>query len=466
MKIRLIENGICKEIRLHNVIKEIEKTLKELNNLPYEFRKNNTIIITFCDDLIHNYVLTKIIFKKGFIHLPLSLSSRRDLDNYINEVKPIAVVNYSLNNDFWIRYYDDFNIIKSDNNKPYLCSSTSGTTGKSKVIIFGEDTKKLRANHMIETFRINNMDTILCSSPYTHSLGQRLIHVAMNAKANIVYMNKFKKKDFVNAFIFKNVSFAIPVTTHLEICIDELYRTKDHRIIISSSGSLSKNTRSQFIRKFGAIAYEMYGLSELGTCTLTSLANQKDKSYMGECVKGCNLEIIENNKEKIFYHSKKHKIGKIAAMTNWAFLGYVIDKKFINITKLLENNLLVTDDFGFLDNNVLHFISRENDNVKVSGYKVSTKDIQERLSKFDPELKIIVTSVDFEKIGNAICCAIFDNHDHKIRSNLREFAIANLESYMRPLIYKDYSSIPLLENGKTDIQTIKSDFSALLKNRD
>ena len=70
------------------------------------------------------------------------------------------------------------------------------------------------------------MDTILCSSPYITSW-TRLIHVAMNAKANIVYINKFKK-DFVNAFIFKNV-FEYRSQRILKF-VDGVYRTKDHRM--------------------------------------------------------------------------------------------------------------------------------------------------------------------------------------------------------------------------------------------
>ena len=462
MQITLIESGIVKKIKLQNVIIDLENNLRELKNISSKYRLNNTIVITFCDDLIYNYIFTKILYKLGFIHLPMGSNLNKNNDNFINEIEPIVVIKYDINKKLSFSIKKNFCILKVKKQRPYLCSSTSGTTGKSKIIIFGEDTKKLRAKQIIELFKIDSSDTVFCSSPYTHSLGQRLIHVAMNSNANIVYINKFNKKDFINAFVENNVTLSIPISTHLEICQDKLYRTNDHRIIISSSASLSNKIRKSFMEKFGEISYEMYGLSELGTCTLTRLNNQITKTYMGEPVKGCELKII-NEKDKNLIAKEGFRVGRIAAYTKWSFLGYVIDKKFIDSKLFLKDNFFITDDYGYLDNkNILHFISRNNDIIKVGGYKVSCMDIKERLSRIDQSINLFITSVKMQKIGDAICCAILNSTNKNIVNLLREYAIANLESYMRPVIYKEYKVLPLLDNGKINVHSIKNDFSKLL----
>ncbi len=464
MHITLIEKGTKKKVELQNVINSLRKELQSLDFVNSEYKNNNSIIITFSDDLIFNYALTQIIYEKGYIHLPFSLDSLSKLENYLEEIKPIFVIQHLPNEKkLIINHQNDFCLLKVGKVRPYLCASTSGSTGKSKIIVFSKTKKLLRAKLMVERFNLSSKDTVFCSSPYSHSLGQRLIHVAIKANSNIVYINKFNEQDFIEAFQRNKVSFSIPVTTHLEICGHKLERNKFHKTIISSSGSLSEKTKKEFINKFKNISYEMYGLSEFGTCTITSLKEQSSKSYMGKCLSSCQIKIIY---EKDKFNIDKYQVGKIALMNDWAFSGYIIERKFMHISNFLKNGLFITDDCGFLDeNNNLYFISRDIDILKVSGYKVSCKDIQDRISKYDPSLNIFITSIEHEIIGQAICCAIFSAKNENICEKVREFSIKNMESYMRPVVYKHFNKMPLLENGKKDLISIKSDFTKLIKSQ-
>ncbi|HLD46100.1 MAG TPA: class I adenylate-forming enzyme family protein, partial [bacterium] len=66
----------------------------------------------------------------------------------------------------------------SDRNE-FLIAFSSGSTGTPKPTILSQQNKLLRAQQSWDLYDLTSDDVVLCASPYFHSLGQRLVYVAL-----------------------------------------------------------------------------------------------------------------------------------------------------------------------------------------------------------------------------------------------------------------------------------------------
>ncbi len=444
-----IENESKKKVNVEEIEELIERILKKIDGLEDGKGK---VVISLLIDLVESYVLTQKLEEKNILHIPVNPNIKKEgLIDLIRNLMPICIITKE-GKEYVSKKNQTSKSYAFREEDGYLGSLSSGTTGKSKVIVYSKNTKIWRAKQMIKKFKITSNDNILCSSPYFHSLGQRLIHVGMLSNSRITYINEFKKEDFIYAFRRMNVTFAIPVTTHIEICKKEIKKEESHRVIISSSGSLKNRYRKEFIKEFKDICYEMYGLSEYGTCTYNKFEESMKEGCVGKTAEGMQIKIktdstdIEGN-------------GRICVKGKSSFLGYIREGRFIDSDSLVnDEGYFETDDIGCInENGFLIYKERVQDILKVGSNKVSCKDIEHRLSSLLNNIDLIIVGIEMDIVGDCICCAIFTREDINERV-VREEALKSLESHMRPMLYKVYKKYPVLDNGKVDLQRIKGDF--------
>ena len=105
---------------------------------------------------------------------------------------------------------------------------------------------------------------------------------------------------------------------------------------------------------------------------------------------------------------------------------------------------------GFKINNRLYFYSREDDQIKINGFRVELSEIDYYIRKFGA-LKSITVNIN----GKIISFVIFGNKDNK---KIIDYLKENIEGYKIPsrLIY--LKSFPINKNGKIDINLLKKNY--------
>ena len=105
----------------------------------------------------------------------------------------------------------------------------------------------------------------------------------------------------------------------------------------------------------------------------------------------------------------------------------------------------------------LYFVRRQDDTLKVSGKKVSPKEIEFVLESFPGIKESFVFGIEDYYLGNALKAIIIPERGCVLDKNgILEFCSANLEPSLVPHFLQIRDKLPLLENGKIDRETIKT----------
>ena len=79
--------------------------------------------------------------------------------------------------------------------KDFIITFSSGTTSLPKAVVYSQKIKYLRYLHMQKTFNVQKKDNIFSASPIDHSLGQRLLFLALLNGSNFIYSGKYNFSD-------------------------------------------------------------------------------------------------------------------------------------------------------------------------------------------------------------------------------------------------------------------------------
>ncbi|MFC3898207.1 amino acid adenylation domain-containing protein [Lentzea rhizosphaerae] len=97
----------------------------------------------------------------------------------------------------------------------------------------------------------------------------------------------------------------------------------------------------------------------------------------------------------------------------------------------------------------LEFLGRNDDQVKISGYRVELGEIESTL-RAHPDVQDCVTLVSTDETGHQRLVAFVVGSSDRHEAELHEFAAARLPQYMRPEAIVALDAFPLTANGKLD----------------
>ncbi|NOQ25906.1 MAG: amino acid adenylation domain-containing protein [Bacteroidales bacterium] len=126
------------------------------------------------------------------------------------------------------------------------------------------------------------------------------------------------------------------------------------------------------------------------------------------------------------------------------------DEKFVENSILNEKKLYKTGDLAkFLCDGNLEFIDRIDEQIKIRGYRVELKEIENCLLKH-PDIKECVT-IALDKEGEKSICSYIVLYNKKLNTDqIKDYLFRELPAYMIPAYFVELESIPLTGNGKVD----------------
>ncbi len=321
------------------------------------------------------------------------------------------------------------------NDLPYIVVSTSGSISEPKPIILTQNIKLKRIKIAQRTYKLDNNDIILVSTPMHHSLAQRGVLLGLTLGATVVLMDVFSPKQYLELIQKAQVTFSFAVSSQLENIVDiiEKYTVKSIKKIVSSSYSIKPDIKNKLLNYFNI--YECYGTSEIGCVTqLEPKDLDKHLESVGKPIDGIDIKII---------NPLQQGIGEIIVKSPWKF------KKYYNMPQITSDSFLdsyfKTGDLGVLRDGYLYYMGRTKDIIKTGGISVYPIDIERVLKDINGIDEIAVVGIDDSYFGEAVI-AIFKG-DAKI-TDIVKIAKQELLSYQQPLFYDKVDVLPKNSLGK------------------
>jgi acyl-coenzyme A synthetase/AMP-(fatty) acid ligase len=109
----------------------------------------------------------------------------------------------------------------------------------------------------------------------------------------------------------------------------------------------------------------------------------------------------------------------------------------------------------------LYFIGRDDDMIKVSGYRISPTEVEEISARFDTLTELAAVGVAHPVSGQAIVLVVRQNAQHSLTSDsIRAACQAQFPAYMVPgHIQIEQQDLPRNPNGKIDRKALQLRFS-------
>lgn len=340
--------------------------------------------------------------------------------------------------------------------KDFIVTFSSGTTSLPKAVVYSQEIKYLRYLHMQKTYKVKKSDNIFSASPIDHSLGQRLLFLALLNGSSFVYSGKYNFVDISKKVKEFKISFAVLPSNYLALLKKKIISKKIFiKKIVSAASTLNLIDKKQMI-KSGIELYEMYGAAEIGTVTSINLKKFKNKiTSVGKILKGISIKIVD----KKLRNRSTGEIGEIICKTPLKFKGYYQNK--ILTKKSILNGYFKTGDLGYLDNeNYLHYVSRKQDVVNTGGKNIYPIDIEKELLKLKFLREVAVIGIKDKFFGQVVfaVCVIkkkLPNPEKKIK----EFLSKKISSYQLPLGYAFVNKLPKNHLGKIQKKKLRDRYN-------
>jgi acyl-CoA synthetase (AMP-forming)/AMP-acid ligase II len=119
--------------------------------------------------------------------------------------------------------------------------------------------------------------------------------------------------------------------------------------------------------------------------------------------------------------------------------------------------LLHTGDlFSVDDRNLLHFVDRKDDVIKVRGEKVAPRLVEEVIASLPGVAEVAVYGVVDDLAGEAVAASVTpDEGIHLTIDDVRRHCLAHLEGYMVPRIVDIRQTMPTTMSGKVSRRALR-----------
>lgn len=346
-------------------------------------------------------------------------------------------------------------------NDSFLIALSSGSTGKPKPIVISQTAKRARAQQSIDLYGLSCDDVVLNASPFFHSLGQRLSFVPLMCGATLVALPSFTPKLWIEAVETFQVSFTIPVATHLyalqPILEANFSRIQSLKTLVTSSAPIDTDFKRQFAKEVGCALHEIYGATEVAIATNLAPQDFEQKVHtVGRACKQIEIQILNDDLQSL----PAGEVGEIAVKTPLQFSGYY---QLPELTEqAMHQGYFRTGDLGYLDDDgFLVYVSRQKDVIISGGINIYPAVIENALLQVTDLQQVCVIGVKdalFGEIVMAVCVG-----DASLERDLRKMANQKLASFQRPMHYFFVQSLPLTPSGKIDKMALRAHYNQLDK---
>ncbi|MFY0640458.1 MAG: AMP-binding protein [Bermanella sp.] len=310
-----------------------------------------------------------------------------------------------------------------DDIEPVLVQMSSGTTGDPKCIDRTWVSIDIELKNYIEHFTDLAKMTAVVACPVNHSYGLICgILASIKRGSEPVIITNFNPKYIIN----KVRETTLPIlysSPALITTITMMVKAEQPIHAIMTSGTLMQaNWLEQAAKKCEKL-YQQYGCSEVGCIAL------------GGDIKSIHDQGVPLPHLAVNAGSSREDSQEIVVTTE-------------------TNGIVATRDLGFLDDdNRLHFISRIDEMINVSGLNVYPAEVEKVVMDM-PDVSDAVVFKKSHGFGNDQVCLQFVSQQDIAAEKIRTWCSQYLNKYQVPLHITQVEKIDRLPNGKVSRKTL------------
>jgi len=406
------------------------------------------------------------ILKSGNVCVPIDYNiSPKNLKFVIEQTEPAAVFcdekrvprlqNHGLellNENFKIKTKSFEKTQDFNQNNITQIIFTSGSTGVPKGVVLTHKNLIANTKSIVEYLKLSSSDVMSVVLPLFYCYGLSLLHTHLRVGGSLVLNNEFIffNKLFEDFTKYKCTGFA-GVPTHFQLLLRKS-RFKEMsfpnlRYVTQAGGKLPTPYIKEFIESHPEVSfYVMYGQTE-ATARLSYLPPEFLSEKMGSIGKGIPgvvLKVLDEGGNPV----SPGAVGEIVASGENIMQGYYKSPK--DTARVLKEGELYTGDLATVDEvGFIYIVGREKEIVKVGGYRVSPKEVEEAINQLEYVVDSTVVGVEDEISGEAlkayiVLCEDCDVNEELILRHCRSC----LPSYKVPKGIEFIDEIPMNQLGK------------------
>ncbi len=351
---------------------------------------------------------------------------------------------------------------------------TSGSTGQPKGVVLSHRNLLAGAASVAGYLENTASDRILAVLPFSFDYGLSQLTTALRVGACIVLMNYLMPQDIVRAVAEEKITGLAAVPPLWIMLAQQKWPSATSLRYLTNSGGVMPGSTLDALRVHfpAAKIFLMYGLTEAFRSSYLDPAElDRRPGSIGKAIPGAELLLINKDGRQCAPGEEGELVhrGALVALGYWndrqktserfrplAVLPHTLGLPLTEIA-VWSGDTVRQDEEGFL-----YFVGRDDDMIKVSGYRISPTEVEQVADHFSEVTELVAVGVAHPVTGQAIVLVVRQNSAESFTSEaIRRYCQARLPAYMMPshieLVPED---LPRNANGKIDRQLVKARFSS------
>lgn len=351
---------------------------------------------------------------------------------------------------------------------------TSGSTGNPKGVVLSHRNMVAGANSVAQYLENTADDRILAVLPLSFDAGLSQLTTAFSVGASVVLMDYLLPRDVIRAVERYDITglAAVPPLWNQLKNLEWPSPTKESlRYITNTGGAMPVATTEALQQSLPDTSiFLMYGLTEAFRSTYLppDQVNTRPES-MGKAIPNAEILIVNEQGQECGPGEPGELVhrGALVAMGYWndpektaeRFKPCPGQAPELTITELAvwSGDEVMKDEEGYL-----YFISRKDDMIKTSGYRVSPTEVEEVVFSAGLTTAVAALGLPHPTLGQAILLIATrpkDNADAKdFGDQLLAHCRRELPNFMVPQAVIVLDSLPHNQNGKIDRRALADEY--------
>ena len=390
----------------------------------------------------------------GMIYIPIDVAIPEERKSkIISQVQPQIIINSDIEKIMDNNVFKEISDIYLQCDDIYYIIFTSGSTGEPKGVQITYNNLQSCMNWLTKICDVSN-DIILNQANYSFDLSVADIYLSLLTRSKHYILERDTQRDFPILFNeLKNSSAELAVMTPSFadlLMVDKSFNKElmpNLKKILFCGERLTEKTVSKLNERFDDLQIiNSYGPTECTfAVTSTIIKSSKDIS-VGTPKDDVNIYIVNDNLEIL----PDGEIGEILITGKSVGKGYLKEELNKNVFVTFNNErAYLTGDLGYIKNNQIYCIGRNDKQIKYKGYRIELLEIEKTLNNIDYVEKSVVTTLKQNDSVKRIIAFVKINDDKHTIQDIKNYIEKDLPIYMMPTI-KIIDKFPLTENGKVN----------------
>lgn len=347
---------------------------------------------------------------------------------------------------------------------------TSGSTGNPKGVVLSHKNMVTGAKSVSSYLENDEHDILLAALPFSFDYGLSQLTTAFHVGASAVLMDYLLPRDIVRAITKYDVTglAAVPPLWNQLVQLewpDAAQRSL--RYITNSGGAMPRATTQKFRHLLpNTKIFLMYGLTEAFRSTYLP-PDQVDirPESMGKAIPNAEILVVREDGSQCAPNEPGELVhrGSLVSMGYWNDPQKTAERfkpcpgRFSELP-LTEIAVWSGDQVRRDEEGYLYFISRKDEMIKTSGYRVSPTEVEEVVYALDGIKEVAAIGLPHDTLGQAILLLVV-GEDHVAASSVMQHCKKELPNFMVPQEVLVCDNLPRNPNGKIDRKSLSAVYS-------